>query len=222
MAERDNGDESARRSWWTDALDPAENLRALTDVQEFGRRAVEDLADRILGSSKAQRPLGPRALPEAELDDLVRALRTDAGRAADMWVGFLDNLARLLGIVATQVSRPAADGAASTTVVLEATPPGGTTTGVFWVHNTSAASVRSVRPHCAPLRSHDGCELATDTITFDPPQLDPLPPRSSCGIEMALAVPTSAVPGTYLSVILATNLPGLYLPLHVTVRAEDE
>ena len=104
-------------------------------------------------------------------------------------------------------------------MVLEAATPGTEATAVFYVHNTSATAVGGVRPHCAPLRSHLGHELAADAVRFDPEVVDPLPPRGSCGIEVRCRVPPGAAPGTYVSVILVSNVPELYLPLQVTVRA---
>ena len=37
--------------------------------------------------------------------------------------------------------------------------------------------------------------------------LDPLPARSSCGMEVRVRVPRGASPGTYASVILVSNVP---------------
>ena len=37
MVEQDDRDGSTNRPWWVDALDPVENLRTLTNVQDFGR-----------------------------------------------------------------------------------------------------------------------------------------------------------------------------------------
>ena len=48
MADNDDRDRSVNRPWWVDALDPVENLRALANVQDFGRIAAEELADRLL------------------------------------------------------------------------------------------------------------------------------------------------------------------------------
>jgi len=43
MADNDDRDRSVNRPWWVDALDPVENLRALANVQDFGRIAAEVL-----------------------------------------------------------------------------------------------------------------------------------------------------------------------------------
>ena len=44
----DEDDRPPGRSWWIDALNPMENLRALSDARSFGRRAAEELADRMV------------------------------------------------------------------------------------------------------------------------------------------------------------------------------
>jgi hypothetical protein len=95
--------------------------------------------------------------------------------------------------------------------------PGEQATALFWVHNTAATPVAEVRPHCGALRSHTGAELEPGIVRFDPPVLDPLPARSSCGIEVQVQLPSTAAPGTYATVILATNAPGWSLPVSLTV-----
>ncbi len=220
MPEESDRDRSAYRSWWADALNPVENLRALADVQGFGRRAVEDLADRLLARGGRDDTFSGASVPDAELHELVRRFRAEAVRAADVWANLLDNLATLFITLTSRPPRRAESEAGAGAVVLETVPPGADTTGLFWVHNTSAAPVSSVRPHCAPLRSHLGYELPPDAIRFEPRALDPLPARSSCGIEVRLSVPSATPPGTYVSVILTSNVPELYLPLRVTVRPE--
>ena len=80
-------------------------------------------------------------------------------------------------------------------MVLGAAAPGTETTAVFYVHNTSPAAVPMVRPHCAPLRSHLGHELAADAVWFDPAVVDPLPARGSCGIEVRLPGPARRAAG---------------------------
>lgn len=220
MAEESDRDRSARR-WWADALNPVENLRALADVQEFGRRTAEDLADRLLARDGG--PDGKFAgdsLPDAELEELTRRFRAEAVRAADVWANLVDNAATLIGILASRQSWRSRAEAGASSVVLQPVRPGGHTTGLFWVHNTSSAPVAAVRSHCAPLRSHLGQELPPDALRFEPAELDPLPARSSCGIEARLLVPAATAPGTYVSVILVSNVPELYLPLRVTVEPE--
>jgi hypothetical protein len=106
-------------------------------------------------------------------------------------------------------------------VRLEAVRPGAEATAVFYVHNTAPVPVASARPHCTPLRSHLGQELPAGAVRFDPEVLEPLPARSSCGIEVRACVPPGTAAGAYVSVILVSNVPELYLPLQVTVAAAE-
>ena len=221
MADKDDRDRSANRPWWVDALDPVENLRALANVQDFGRIAAEELADRLLAGRDGRdgTPTGAAA-SEAELDQLVRRFQAEAIRAGDTWANFIDLFATLVGVL-SRLPRRAGPAPGPAPVALAATPAT-EATAVFYVHNTSAAAVGGVRPHCAPLRSHLGDELAADAVRFDPEVVDPLPPRGSCGIEVRCRVPPGAAPGTYVSVILVSNVPELYLPLQLTVQREAE
>ena len=218
MADNDDRDRSVNRPWWVDALDPVENLRALANVQDFGRIAAEELADRLLAGRDGDGAPTGTAASDAELDQLVRRFQAEAIRAGDTWANFIDLFASLVGVLSRL--RAARAGAGSGPVVLDAATPAMEATAVFYVHNTSATAV-GVRPHCAPLRSHLGQQLAADAVRFDP-VVDPLPPRGSCGIEVRCRVPPGAAPGTYVSVILVSNVPELYLPLQVTVQREAE
>jgi hypothetical protein len=219
MADKDDRDRSANRPWWVDALDPVENLRALANVQDFGRIAAEELADRLLAGRDGRdgTPTGA-ATSEAELDQLVRRFQAEAIRAGDTWANFIDLFATLVGVL-SRLPRRAGPAPGPAPVALAATPAT-EATAVFYVHNTSAAAVGGVRPHCAPLRSHLGDELAADAVRFEPEVVDPLPPRGSAGIEVRCQVPPGAAPGTYVSVILVSNVPELYLPLQLTVQPE--
>jgi hypothetical protein len=219
MADKDDRDRAANRPWWVDSLDPVENLRALANVQDFGRIAAEELADRLLAGRDGRdgTPTGAAA-SEAELEQLVRRFQAEAIRAGDTWANFIDLFATLVGVL-SRLPRRAGPAPGPAPVALAATPAT-EATAVFYVHNTSAAAVGGVRPHCAPLRSHLGDELAADAVRFDPEVVDPLPPRGSAGIEVRCRVPPGAAPGTYVSVILVSNVPELYLPLQLTVQPE--
>jgi hypothetical protein len=225
MGQPDDWATRSNRSWLADALDPTENLRAMADVQAFGRRAAEELADRILAWGDGGAGTGGGA-PGADgstgpaLADAAERLRADVLLAGEVSARLVDHVMTVLGIVVEQWPSwprggPDASTAAADGLSVEALP-GTATSTLLWVHNTAAAAVAAVRPHCSPPRSHLGRDLA-DAVTFDPPVLDPVPPRSTCGIEVRVQVPADAEPGSYLSVVMATNLPDLSLPLRVTV-----
>lgn len=209
------------RSWWVDALNPIENLRALADIQQFGRRAAEDVADRFRAADSPDGHQDQPRRPEADFDALLRRWRTDSALAADLWSDLIEGAAAMVSLVAARVPG-VGSGAAPDRRDIEVGParPGEVASAIFWVHNSSATAVNDVRPHCAAPRSHQGEELGADVVSFDPAVFDPLPARSSCGVEVMVAVPRTATPGTYATVVLVSNVPALYLPLNVAVVAE--
>jgi hypothetical protein len=71
------------------------------------------------------------------------------------------------------------------------------------------------------LRAHTGVELPAAILHFDPVALAPLPGRSSCGLEVHCETPAGTPPGRYVTMILASGLPGLHLPLIVVVPEQD-
>jgi hypothetical protein len=212
-----DSDGMAGHPWWADALNPVENLRALANVQDFGRQAAEEVADRLLAQGDGR---GDATLSEAELDRLARRLQAEAARAGEVVVDLLDLFATLVGALGPRLVRPRSAPAAGP-VRLEAVTAGTEAAAVFWIHNTAPTAIPTVRPHCGPLRSHLGRELAADAVRFDPEVLDPLPARSSCGVEVRCRVPPDAMPGSYATLILVSNLPELSLPLRVTVEDKE-
>ena len=223
MANLNDRDRPANRPWWVDALDPVENLRTLANVQDFGRLAAEELADRLLARGDGRHGGPGENAADADLDQLARRLQAEAVQAGEAWVNVVEVLAAMTGVLAGRLvgrdgSEPAGGPAA---VRLEVVRPGAEAAGVFYVHNAAPVPVAAARPHCAPLRSHLGRELPAGAIRFDPEVLEPLPARSSCGIEVRACVPPGTAPGAYVSVILVSNVPELYLPLQVTVAAVE-
>jgi hypothetical protein len=227
MGQEDGHAERSNRSWLADALDPLENLRALADVQAFGRQAAEDLADRVLawgeGGDGGALANGAASTPgtSSGVADVMERLRGDAVVAGEVSIRLVEHAMTLLGILLERLPAGASSASPAEALDLSVAGPGEAATAVFWVHNTSAAVVASVRPHCAPPRSHHGHELAADAVVFDPPSLDPLPARSTCGIEVSVRVPRGTPAGRYSSIVMASNVPDLYLPLHVTVRETE-
>jgi hypothetical protein len=208
------------RSWWVDALNPIENLRTLADIQQFGRRAAEDLADRFVASDSSNGQQDQQRGPEADFDALLRRWRADSALAADLWSDLIEGAASMVSLVAARMPGVGSAPPDHRDIALGPTSPGEVASAIFWVHNSAATAVNDVRPHCSPPRSHQGEELGADVVSFEPAVFDPLPARSSCGVEVTVAVPPTASPGTYATVVLVSNVPDLYLPLHVTVVAE--
>lgn len=222
-------DDPERGGWLTGALDPAANLRSLLDARGAGRQIAEDFAEQLLARGVGRPPgngdrpprdgrdgNGNTPGPGSDVDEILRQLRADAARAGDASAGLIEHAFALLTTLVTRIPRPE-EQAGTKPLTLGPVTPGEEAVALFWLHNTAGIAVPEVRPHCAALRSHSGRELEPAGVRFDPPVLDPLPPRSSCGIEVRIPVPAAATPGTYASVILASNAPDWYLPISVAV-----
>ena len=102
MVEQDDQDGSTNRPWWVDALDPVENLRTLANVQDFGRQAAEELADRLLTRGGQH---GDATLSEADLDRLVRRFQTEAARAGEILVNLIELFATLVSALGARPPR---------------------------------------------------------------------------------------------------------------------
>jgi hypothetical protein len=194
-------------------LDPAANLEALGDVTELGRRMVTEFAERLAEA--------PSATPAAESDPdapswdgVRRRLLRDGARAGEAGLDLVEDLLSLVALMARRGVPGTAD---SEPPVLVRGSPGAHASSLFWLRNAAVVPIAGVRPHAAAPRSHLGDELPAGAVTFDPPVLDPLPARSSCGIEVCVDVPTGTAPGLYTSVILVANLPRLWLPLQIVL-----
>jgi hypothetical protein len=206
-----------RENWFSQAVDPGRNLDAL---RESARRAVEAFADRLETSGD---PMAPQPDPatDQEFARLIGLAREDLARFGELGLSLLDHgLAALAQLVSRTPARP--DGSDSAMFLTLRAHPGGHDQGIFWVHNTAAEPVSSARPHCGPLRSHQGEVLDPDVVSFDPVMLDPLPGRSTCGIEVHVRPPHTTSPGTYASVILVSRLPDAGIPIRVRVLELDQ
>jgi hypothetical protein len=218
----DGDDRQAARSWWANAFDPIENLRAVADVQRFGRRVADDFADMMVAVDTPATEGDRGGRGAQDFDAVLQRLRNDSMRAAEICADLFDGAAATISAVLSRTRDPGDDAGGGDTRAVEVGPvtPGAVGAAIFWVHNSAVSAVDHVRPHCGPLRSHAGDELEADVVTFDPPSLHPLPPRSSCGIEVRVAVPPTAAPANYATLVLVENLPVTCLTLRVVVVAE--
>jgi hypothetical protein len=69
---------------------------------------------------------------------------------------------------------------------------------------------------CGPL-STPGGETLEARVDFDPAELPPLPPRSSRGVAVSVAIGARPSPGLYRGTIQAEGAPALWLPIEVAV-----
>jgi hypothetical protein len=208
---------SPRRAWWLDSLNPVENLQALADVQRFGRRTAERIADRMVAASED----GADEEGDYDLGALSRRFRADTARITDLWADLVDRAVEVVSTLASRAAGAAAEqDRTDRELLLGPIAPGQTATAVFWVHNPTSIPVPTVTAHCAPLRSHLCHELAPSSISFDPPSFDTLPARSSCGVEITVTVPAEAAPAAYGTMVFLSNVPDFSLPLTVAVVPE--
>jgi hypothetical protein len=213
-------------------FDPVVGVRALADVQRRGLLAAGELVDRLVrlvdGDAASLRrddvqraPVGssvsaPSARPSASVDDVVELWLELVRLGADVIRQFASPAARDLG------HGPTVDvGSPSTAemVHLVAGPDHGAMgcdpMVEIWLHNGTERDQEAIELHASDLRAHDGTILRSGAVGFRPTVID-LPARSSRGVVVTVAG-GDAPPATYRGIILATNLPEVWLPLEVQV-----
>ena len=104
------------------------------------------------------------------------------------------------------------------TLTLTSAAPGGRSVGELWLHNRSGRATADVHLHSSDLRRHDGGAIAATAVHFEPEHLPELPDLTSRGIRMSVDLPSDAPPGTFRGIVLAANLPDLWLVVELEVR----
>ena len=189
-------------------LDPVAGMRAMADIQAEGFRAAGELIERMLGS-EPDRPTSTRSSAAAgDYSALVNAWtdllrRTVAGLARPDGTGAVTVSVDSTG-VGPQVRLATSGGAAATTEV--------------WLHNGSFSAVGPLALGCGHLSDPDGTDLAGAEVSFEPAEVQLLPPRSSRAVAVSLTAAGSLRPGTYRGTIQARGAPGLWLPFEVVVE----
>lgn len=198
-------------------FDTMANLRALGEVQRRGLEAANDVIERLLDQMDRTGPQFGAESPASTRNPF------DPTEMAGQFTAFMNAL--LGGMVQPngngrapgQDAQTPSSGITADPLTIDPVPSGGTAHGELWLHNRSGVAVADVRLHCGDLRAHDGWAISSDHIAFDPPHLDELPDRTSRGISIEIAVPEDAPPETYRGVVLASNMPGVWLPVEFTV-----
>ena len=95
--------------------------------------------------------------------------------------------------------------------------PGGRCGAAMWLHNPTRSTVRNLRFWSSGLVAHDGRILPPSAFTFRPPGVTAIGPDSSVAITASVAIPVSAVPGTYHAQVLVDGLPEEAFPARVNV-----
>jgi hypothetical protein len=214
-------------------FDPVVGVRALADVQRRGLFAAGELVDRLVrlvdgdAGANVKRADGARdsvdgsasartARPPASVDEVVELWLELVRLGADVIRQFARPTAHDLGHGAT-VDVGSRSHAESVHLVasLGRGARGPDPMAEIWLHNGTERDQAGIELHSSDLTAHDGTTLPAGAVEFRPTNID-LPARSSRGVVVAVAVGDTP-PATYRGIILATNLPEVWLPLEVQV-----
>lgn len=215
-------------------FDEREALRAMADAQRRGLEAAASVVERMLelGRQGARSPF-PLYLPrepvageDREDEDggaagdpgrEARRLRADAERLFEL-VGESMRVVLDVAVDAAEsgVAESNGDGVASA-LSLGPAGAGEEATASAWLHVLDGPPASPARLHATALTAHDGTAIEAGAVSFEPPLLESFDLRSSEEIEVTVAVPEGARPGTYRGHVLAAGLPEVALPLTLEV-----
>ena len=225
-------------------FDAMANLRALGDIQRRGLEAANLVVTRVISQVERSGPIFGAEPPPRSTDDLAGATgdrSTPDDALSDLFGQYTALTSSLLGALLggrrspgapndPRRSNGAASGSAVTaephtgasggspeTLTLSSTEPGGRAVGELWLHNRSGSATSDVRLHNGDLRRHDGCAITATTVRFDPEHLTELPDLTSRGVRVSVDVPADTPPGRFRGIILAANLPDLWLVVELEV-----
>jgi hypothetical protein len=181
-------------------------MRAMADIQAEGLRAASELLERIL-----------RSEPDGH--------ESRSSRSTSDYAALVDAWADLLRRIAAGLAQPVEPGPVTVPVdstgvgpLVSLTLPDSESTEV-WLHNGTFSAVGPLFLRCGPLSASDGTVLDGAEVSFDPPEMAALPPRSSRAVLVSVRANGAMPPGIYRGTIQADGAPRLWLPLEVEVRA---
>ncbi|MCX6397951.1 MAG: hypothetical protein NTV23_15795 [Propionibacteriales bacterium] len=210
-------------------FDPATGVRLLGEIQAEGLRAAGALVDRLV--HLVDGPRAPEAGTDAVEDDQAPPPPGPAGVDLGAVLPWFDLWRDLVERTSDTVQRfrAAQDGTAGGEVRLDVngglapTHPlrielgsDGAGAAEMWLHNGTSAAHGSLVPTCGPLTGVEATVLPA-AWTFDPPQVDGLPPRSSRGVMVSVAVGTETAPGTYRGIVQVRGAETVWMPVEVVV-----
>ena len=191
---------------------------ARTIVERFGEIFAQFAASNGVAGPARQEGGGPAAGVPG-WDGSMRGLQSDMQRAADTYVAILGQLneAGLRFLDATRWSE--SPGADQHDLQLPDVAPGGRVSARLWLHNTTAAPARELRPWCPGLASHAGASFPATALTCAPGRIDRLDPGANCEILVTLTAGDDVSPGAYHGQILVDGLPDVVFALRARVLA---
>lgn len=205
---------------WASIFDPAANARALSAIQAEGFRAARRIVDKFAQATTASVDgAGVAAGDGADsvgLPEWERATRAWWSTAGQFLLRSLPAQAdRSGGPVTLDVNNPESKDA----LLLSITRPG-STTGEIWLHNRESDDRAQVRLRCSELLGHQGEVIGADAVRADPAVV-PMPRRSSRGVAITVDVGAEVRPDIYRGTLLAADYPDLWLPVVLTVLAQN-
>lgn len=209
MNNRSEGDGEGGRERRRPLLDPVAGMRAMAEIQADGLRAASELLERVLEPDRS----GPQPRPRSQQGD---------------YAALMDAWAELLARLAAGLERPAGSGGVRVPVDSDAAGPplrlalepsgqGGGEAAEIWLHNGTSAAVGPLALRCGTLTAPDGTVLEGARVSFDPAEVEQLPPRSSRGVLVSLAASGPLRPGVYRGTIQAEGAPRLWLPVEAAI-----
>ena len=205
MGQDDGHGARSSRPWLADALDPwrtsapwptcrpsAAALPRIWPTGSWPGATVRTVRRRVAPEAGAPGPVPPGRGRGAV------ARRRGAGRRSVDWL--VEHAVSLVGILIERLPRRSRTDAAPLQVDLPPWSPGGESSAVFWVHNTSAAVVEAVRPHCAAPRSHLAGNWPPTPSRSTRRSSIRSRPGARAGIEVRVRVAPDVEPGLYVSV----------------------
>lgn len=221
MADKALGDGTIDDLPWASIFDPAANARALNAIQAEGFRAARRIIDEFAQAATAATAAPDGATADAadsagppDLERFTRAWWSTAGqfllRSRPATRPHDDG-----GPVALDVNDPASKDA----LTLRVTGPG-SAAGEVWLHNREGEDRPAVRLRCSALLGHGGQVIDAGAVRIDPVTV-PMPRRSSRGVQISVDVGAEICPGTYRGTLLADDCPDLWLPVVLTVAAQE-
>ncbi len=209
MQDESESNDPNRRRRSVPLFDPVAGMRAMADVQAEGLRAASDLLERLL-TPDHDGPTARSSPPQPDYAPLV-----------DAW-------GQLLERVASGLARPVESGSVTVPIdssavgpslrlVMERAEPDASADAEVWLHNGTAAPAGPLKLRCGALTAPGG-EVLEARVDFDPAEVSPLPPRSSRGVTVSVAIGGEPRPGIYRGTIQADGAPTLWLPVEVAVE----
>jgi hypothetical protein len=217
LVNNNSGDGTVDELPWASIFDPAANARALSAIQAEGFRAARRIIDEFAQAVAA--PPGDAATGGTDstgLPEWERFTRAWWSRAGQFLLSSLPaDPHRSDGPVTLDVNNPESKDA----LMLRLTSPG-SATGEVWLHNRESDDGAEIRLRCSELLGHGGDVIGGDAVRVDPAVV-PMPRRSSRGVQITVDVGTEVRPGIYRGTLLAVGCPDLWLPVVLSVVAQE-